>query len=433
MTSAQSFLKFEDWVKSKSHLNKDWITVSRFDSSVPNSFGTYSVLIPNYQKNFDSILSDWGWDASSDFGKPYFSKNLSLDKISFDLGNKKVENDIPFEPFTILQEFYSAAPSRVDVVQNFILYHGLYFDFDKKQYLEPISDQAVILYANDPCFVSIKTSFLRDYLAARNMALVRFHDNRRLVKKSIDDLFGKNREDIQIEDTDRHFMIMIAPGIDRNTETISRLLGKDIIHPFSEPIHPDYQLLAEKEDKKYQSFIIDIDDKGKEVEKICDEHVLSVGEFLTPVFFKKQVLKKYYDNPRRYTVNPGYLQSLGLWGIPYGINKEDLVHVWLGDLGRLPYEEQLYFRSYNVFPSGDLDEGFYQTQILAKFVKSKDPVGILKALRNRINGVCENKFGFKLFKELSGDDEYIYKSIRVPITTEFRELDEQLIFLATSL
>lgn len=430
MTSPQLYLKFDDWVKSNSHLNKDWIVVSRFDSSLPDSFGTFSVLIPNNQKDIDSILSNWSWDASSDFGKPFFSKDFRSEKISFNLGSNKVENDVPIEPFTVLQEFYSAAPSRVDVVQNFVLYHNLYFDFDKKQYVEPISDQSVIRYLNDPCFITIKTSFLRDYLAARNMALLRLHDHRRLVKKSIDDLFGKKREDIQIEDNDRHFMIMIVPGVDRNVETMSRLLGKDIIYPFNEPIHPDYQLLAEKEDKKYQSFIVDIDEKGKEVEKTCNENELSVGEFLTPVFFKKQVLKKYYDNSRRYTVEVGYLKSLGLWGIPYGINDEGLVHVWLGDLGRIPYKEQLNFRQYNVFSTSKLGKEFYQTEILAKFVETKDPIYTLKQLRNQINGLCQTKLGFQFFKELSEMDYYIYKNIHIPTTSEFRELDEQLIFLA---
>lgn len=57
-------------------------------------------------------------------------------------------------------------------------------------------------------------------------------------------------------------------------------------------------------------------------------------------------------------------------------------------------------------------------------------VNNLKELRNGINSLCGSKLGFRIFEKLSERDSYIHKSIHVPTTTELRELDEQLIFLA---
>lgn len=424
-----AFLRFEDWISSEEHLRRDWIVVARFDDFSEDSFGTFSALAPNDPKIIQEILSSWSWNLSTDFGRPYFSKHYPSKKISFHLGDKEKKNGIPFEAFTILREFYSAAPSRVDIAQSFVFYHGLCYDAHKGRYVEPISEDEVIKYVN-PCFVIVKAPYIRDYLAARNMVLVRYHDHRRLVNRPSNEIIGKEKEEVEIIEKDRHFFIVIGTGFDRTAETFSRLLGKDMVYPFKEPMHKDFLYLAEKEEKKFVRFVTGIDEQGKNIEETCNERDLSPGKFLTPTFFKRQVLQKYYDNPQRYTVTPGYLRCLDLWALPYGINREGHVHVWLGDLGRIPFKEQLHFREHNIIPSGKLSEEFYRTQILAEFVESKDVVYNLKQLQSETNNLCEGKLGFKLFKELSEEDSYIYKSIHVPTTTEFRELDEQMIFLA---
>jgi hypothetical protein len=424
-----AFLRFDDWIAAKTHLRKDWITVGRFDDFSHNSFGTFSVLAPNESETIKKILAGWSWEQSSDFGKPYFSMHYPSKKISFHLGDKEERNGISFEAFTILREFYSAAPSRVDVIQSFMFYHGLCCDSQNDRCIEPISEEEVIKYVN-PCFVNIKTHYIRDYLAARNMILVRYHDHRRLVNRSFSEIVEKEKEEIEVIEEDRRFYIVISQGLDRTAETFSRLLGKDIVYPYKEPTHRDFLYLVGKEEKKYEHYIIDIGEQGKKIEETCNERNLSPGKFLIPTFFKREVLRKYFQNPRRYIVTGGYLSCLNLWGLPFGINNEGLVHVWLGDLGRIPYEEQLHFRQYNVVPSGGLSEEFYRTQILAQFVESKDLVYNLQKLRDEINNLCESKLGFRIFKELSEEDLYIYKSLHVPTTTEFQELDEQLIFLA---
>ena len=63
--------------------------------------------------------------------------------------------------------------------------------------------------------------------------------------------------------------------------------------------------------------------------------------YLTPVFFKKEVLQRYLSHPDRYSVEDGYLRCQSLWGMAIDNHHKDYVSAYLGDLGRdLPEAEQ---------------------------------------------------------------------------------------------
>lgn len=429
------FLAFKDFVESKEHLNKDWITVARFNINC-DSYGTFSALLPNIKKVVQKILSNSEWDINTDVGKLFFRKSFKTGKIKLDPGVQFIYDGIPARPFTILRDFHGAFPSSVDITQSFFLYHGLYFDAQNRCYIDPITEEEAIRYI-DPEYVWVRTTYLRDYLAATKMILVRYHDCSRSVKKDPLTVLGKEKAQFNIKDNSRNFSIFVGKSVLNTRETSSRLLGKDIVLPFSEPRNPDYLNLIGKADKKYVAFIIGIDQNGKNIEETCNEEELSnffankgKAPFLTLTYFKKEVLQKYYQNPRRYTVSPGYIQFLDIWGIPFDVNDAELVHVWLGDLGRIPYEEQLHFRQYNVLPSGGISEDFFQTQLMATFVEKKEPISDFKKLFDEVNTLFEQKSGFKIFRGLSSQDSHVYKTIHVPLTNEAKELEEQLIYLS---
>src|SRR3989344_9095942 len=103
---------------------------------------------------------------------------------------------------------------------------------------------------------------------------------------------------------------------------------------------------------KFEKFMA-IDISGKKIKYTCDESKLAnhfganseAPHFLTRVFFKKEVLDKYYDKPSKYSVNDGYLfyikeNGINEWGMPIDNNAKDCVMAYLGDLGKMPYEEQ---------------------------------------------------------------------------------------------
>ena len=99
----------------------------------------------------------------------------------------------------------------------------------------------------------------------------------------------------------------------------------------------------------------------------------SAPNYLTPVHFRKDVLDKYFQKPSKYTVESGIIRCGYQWGLPIDNDHDNRVCAWLGDIGRIPYDEQLHWRAYNVQPSGTLSESFYKNQILAEATDSSRP------------------------------------------------------------
>jgi hypothetical protein len=95
------------------------------------------------------------------------------------------------------------------------------------------------------------------------------------------------------------------------------------------------------------------------------ERPFDIG-FLTPVFFKRDVLLKYESSPV-YGVkfaSQTYGEIIGEdFSIPFGINKNGNVVMWLGDIARLPESEQFYLRSENIESDHSIGSEFYDGQI----------------------------------------------------------------------
>lgn len=72
---------------------------------------------------------------------------------------------------------------------------------------------------------------------------------------------------------------------------------------------------------------------------------------LTPVFFKKSVLDKYYSD-HKYQIKDMQLMTTSKdWSLPVDNNiPYDYVACWLCDLGNLPELEQSHWKSYNISP-----------------------------------------------------------------------------------
>ena len=86
------------------------------------------------------------------------------------------------------------------------------------------------------------------------MVLIRCHDHRRHVNKPIIDIINKDKNNIKIKDNTRHYSIMIDNLINNENTTYSKLIGKDIIKPYKEPLHEEYLSLNENKNESV-SFI----------------------------------------------------------------------------------------------------------------------------------------------------------------------------------
>ena len=418
----KSFLYFVD-IAEKYDDPPGWITVARFDDpDTRDDRCIFSALASNTKTARAHLLGGKDWVVHpSDFGHPCFE---GADGSEFSLGDKmSVGNDV-VESFVVSRTFHGLYPATFEPVQNFILYHELFYDRDKKAYVDPISTDPVIRYANHE-HVLVRIEHLKDYLAARKMILVRFHDHRRHVGRPITDAVRKHHGSRVVKNDSRFYDTIVYAD---EKETRSRLLGKDIITAYDEPRHHEYRLLAGKR-YKFVKFIWKIDDDGNPVEASCNRDQ-EPNDFLRKVYFKKDVLQKYYGNTRIYTVTDGSLRHLDLWDIPHWQNECNLVFVLLGDLGRIPYEEQLHWKQYNVAPDGGISETFYKRQIKGEFAESGDPIHVIIHLRKQINEKFQKAFGFSLFRELAKGDRYVLDTLHGLTTNEQKEFDEQILYMA---
>lgn len=74
---------------------------------------------------------------------------------------------------------------------------------------------------------------------------------------------------------------------------------------------------------------------------------------VTPVFFRKTVLDKYYKDPNRYQVDDGCVYNEGMWSLRVDNDQRNYAVVILDDLGKIPHEEQLHWKGYNIAPPPD--------------------------------------------------------------------------------
>jgi hypothetical protein len=124
-------------------------------------------------------------------------------------------------------------------------------------------------------------------------------------------------------------------------------------------------------------------------------------EFLTPVYFCKEVLVRYLYDPRFHcdfsSDTYGQIHGDG-FSMPFGINKSGDVLAWLGDVRRLPEKEQSYWRGENKPSAHDPQSEFFDAQVKAVFTPPTAAIRCLNAIAE-LNAACHRRFGVHLYHE----------------------------------
>jgi len=424
---AFSFLSFNDYFKSNENRDKDWITVARMDpASSKDPMLVFSVIIN--KKYLENVIKSEDWEIDNlqmgeghfEFGHPYFSR--SDDNVIQYIEGWGKSNEVVIEPFVFYRLNDGLYESSFEILQNFILYHNLRAD-KKGNFLNPHTEEIIVNKIN-PEHVLIKTQHLRDYLAATDSILVSYFEFDRRFPLSINKVISIKKYETVCKEPNAIYRLTIKESSLDPSESFSWVRGKEIIFPYAEPLHDSYEFLNGKDEREYEDFVIRLDE-GKPVSSRC-----GIDGDITPCFFKKDLLIKYQEDPVHYTIASNYyISKYNEWYIPYSINDEGLIHVYLKDLGNLPINEQKYWRSFNVPPSGGLNRGFFERNMECKFTASDNPVDVLLSKRDEVNKKFENKYGFKLFRKLSGEDEYIQKITLDLILHNQKQFDNQLLNL----
>jgi hypothetical protein len=163
------------------------------------------------------------------------------------------------------------------------------------------------------------------------------------------------------------------------------LRGYQLIYSPSDPTVR--HRIMEGKPKQYCSFIT-FDWKHKRVADVsCDPEQL--GNYfvesdypfeISPVFFKRAVLLKYQSDPDKYEIEDRRVICRGAWDLRIGLNDAEQVQVYLKDLGQLPYQEQLYWKSFNEDPKDGVSESIFRTDFLGEWYQDQDPLRGLKEL-----------------------------------------------------
>src|SRR5207248_1110585 len=124
-------------------------------------------------------------------------------------------------------------------------------------------------------------------------------------------------------------------------------------------------------------------------------------EFLTPVFFREEVLERYYEDPRTFTVEEDLVRGGRRWDLPIARTGRGTVQAWLGDVNELSLSVQRHWQQYSV-PGEGVPEWRIRRDFLAEFAHAPEegPVAELKRAVAAANEAAQARYDEPLFADV---------------------------------
>ena len=424
---------FKDYIelyKNINSKNNEWIVIYQKNEKqdLENDIFTFCALIDEDKINETDYMKKYDWDFSTNsFGKGGFGTYYYGDSSECLFNDGTTYDD--FE-YLVALRFFEKYYDVVEINPKLVWYKNLVKN--NNDYYDPITNE--LLIDVDKCCIKIKRNYLKDFLSAIKKVCVIVFDHRRYFKSK--ERVDEKNESISNKDYYMMFSINNSSYFTNEYDGVALLIGKSIVYPFKQPHHSEY--IYFNQEKSYETFIIDYDeDEEENIEFTCNEKELAnyfgansnAPHFLTPVFFDVKVLDKYSKDPSNYSISDNNISYLGEWTIPYNINNANRVSVWLGDLGRIPYDEQRYWRVFNIAPEGGMDSKFIANQILGIWTDSSRIESKLISSLNTINQIMKDKYNDIIFKDLSDTDKEINNSFLIPTNYSITEYQNFLVKL----
>jgi hypothetical protein len=406
----------------------EWITVvsSRHEKRWNGGTSAYLASLPPQQH-----VRAGTWDLGS-LGKALVWRAGEACRFQAGL----VDNDREF--IASVYTHHGLIPPRLDIALPFLWFHdAIPVENNNWIYLSEAGEEMPLIRATffDDHGWSIEFAALplRRFLAAAQRCLVIKHDVVLLGQTKLDDsTFLAVANDWAAFEVDiRH------EALTSEYKSFVRLLGTSVV----EPVNNDPCAEADwpRDEGPFPEFIYDVDaETGEPKTWTCEDERLSnyfvdrdAPHYLTPIYFRKEVLARYAQQPTKYRVTKGGLSCLDLWSLRMDINADGLVEVYLGDLGSyLPAAEREYWRTFNVPPSGGMNVDRYQRDFLAQWVFSQDAARELLDARHGADRAFRDRFGSPLYRALAREDETSFSGIHQMTTQDASEFDRLLVVLA---
>lgn len=361
------------------------------------------------------------WDISHSKVGPLINEQLDGTFISY----SRYSND-EVEPIVMYLENEGRWDEEAFLAEEFVMYFKLHKEAKGKN--------EYVYYQVDECGddvevakvagmnLEVKLKYVKEYIAVKKLNLLVFTDEVINDTRSIDELGGNKIPRKTIKDSDFIFSYALqeSAGYGLGYKTCAVFRGKCILKHNDK----DIQHLWKLRDSGYENFIVAADEDGNDVLMSCEENRMPnlftrQGDepySLSPVFFRRDVLSRYFQAVEKYSVQDGYLSGPS-WGIRIDNDRSDeYVVVALVDLGRMPHKEQLHWKSFNVLPPKN---GFYSMTTYRRWFDaiptncSVAPDLVFKQLYIQVNDKWRMKYGWSLFKELANDDQYHFETLHL--------------------
>lgn len=365
----------------------------------------------------EECMQSYQWDLIRGHGGP--SVNTWGDE-----SYEYVKGEEGLELFVIYRERCGNHPAYVELSEEFRLFCGIHERYkaeDEREFItiDENGNEDVVAYIKG-IQVRIKVKLLRSYLAARKINLLVFIDIMRYSERTFSELeiVPVQNEIVSEEDIIYNYSSLIEFLSDGN-KSGGWVMGKCILRYNMDDFNVDQYPYFH--DETYEEFVIGYDKNGDECSYTCEEKQLSnyfqkhgdAPLTVTPVYFRKTVLDKYYKDPSRYQVDDGSIYSEGVWTLRVDNDQRDYAVVILGDLGRLPHEEQLYWKGYNIAPPHDagLSKTAYDRWFNGRFCNPEFPDLKFKYQFRLFNEKWGKKSTWPLFLPLATGDEHRFKTL----------------------
>lgn len=427
----------EDYVLNHFGTEPRTILYLRADQS-KDSRGFFCALIPLEKAN--DCLRRAEWDLMVGNGRPSFAISQACDGTQT-IKYSRTGHNRGVEP--IIHVRGTRPDTIVELIEEFRLLYSLFPDSNGRLFRWNEAGNKDFVANISPEKADIDTRLLRQFLAAKQMALIGFFHHTRGSNVDISLIpESQRKKETKTDCVMLHFWLTDMNEVDPSGDekTAATFLGKKLIYPLD--IHDcDIWPYSEKE-KSYIDFIVGITSEGKTINSTSNPNELNdifennpgAHQYLTPICFRREVLTKYYQNPSKYSIEDGLLRCGHTWSISIDNNHEHYIFAYLGDLGRdLPEVEQLYWKSFNIPPDGTISHTSYARNMLAE---PTDASALDLALKHRLaqlENAWTEKFGWALFQDFENTDAHFSNSLHIPLISDQSQFDQQLLNLSKSL
>jgi len=183
--------------------------------------------------------------------------------------------------------------------------------------------------------------------------------------------------------------------------------------------------------KEYEKFIVQDWKNRRLVEWSCAPEALAsyfdkdspLPFQISPVFFKPQVLDRYKADREKYRLHDRSITCRNSWYLEtYDVNEAGQIHTYIHYLGRLPIEEQRYWKAFNEMPKGSISQRAIQTDYEGSWDTQPDALRDLKATLSELGRKPPVWFRLK--------QPELVEQLHYPLTPAFNPWDDTLIDMA---